>query len=267
MDKPGRVLENLCSSLQPCRMLDLVEAIVLAGGKPSDPLAQRFSVAAKTLVPYKGRPLVEYTLESLTQSGLEVIFVGPKANLYPSPKQSLPDRGGIIENLEAGLGVASANRVLVATGDMPFLTPEAVRWVLNNAPQAGFVYCVIAKETIEKRFPGMRRTYARVREGSFTGGNIVLIDKALFYSALPLLKRALALRKQPLALAQMVGFGTLLQVVLGLAAIPGLETRVSQILGVPARALVTPYAEVGVDIDKEEDLVWLEEPPSAKGSQ
>lgn len=237
-----------------------MEAIVLAGGKPSDPLAKAFGVAAKTLVPYEGRPLVEYTLEALTQSGLEVIFVGPKTSLYPSPKQSLPDQGGLVENLEAGISAAAGERVLVATGDMPFLTPEAVRWVLGNAPQAGFVYCAIRKEAVEARFPGMRRTYARVREGQFTGGNLALVDKKLFYSALPLLKRALALRKRPLALAQLIGLGTLLRVLLGQADIPGLEARVSQILGVPARALVTPYPEVGVDIDKEEDLVWLEGP-------
>lgn len=237
-----------------------MEALVLAGGKPSDPLAQAFKVAAKSLIPYRGRPLVEYTLEALTQSGLEVIFIGPKVSLYPSPQQALPDRGSLIENLEAGMAAAKGERVLVATGDMPFLTPEAVRWVLRQAPPAGFVYCVVRKEAIEAHFPGMRRTYARVQEGQFTGGNLAIVDKQLFYRALPLLRRALALRKRPLALAQLIGFGTLLRVLLGQADIPSLEARVSQILGVPARALITPYAEVGVDLDKEEDLVWLKEP-------
>jgi molybdopterin-guanine dinucleotide biosynthesis protein A len=235
-----------------------VEAIILAGGKADDPLAQKYGVANKTLVPYKGRPLVEYTLEALTGAGLETILVGAKADLKPLPKQFVPDSGGMIDNLEAGVRAAKGEKLLVSTGDMPFLTLEAVHWVLQNAPQAGFVYTVIAKETIEKRFPQMRRTYAKVKEGQFTGGNIVVIDKALFFSALPLLKRAIALRKQPLALAQIIGFGTLLSVALGQATIAGLETKVSHILGVPARALITPFAEVGVDLDKEEDLVWLE---------
>lgn len=234
-----------------------VEAIVLAGGSPQDPLAQKFAVASKTLVPYRGRPLVEYTLEALMQAGLEVILVGPPAPMNPSPKVSLPDQGSLIANLEAGLHAVQGEKVLVATGDMPFINVEAVRWVLEHAPQAGFVYTIIARPTIEQRFPGMRRTYARVREGSFTGGNIVFINKKLFFTALPLLKRALELRKKPLALAQMIGFGTLLKVLLGQAGIGELEARVSQIIGVPAKALITPYAEVGVDIDKEEDLRWL----------
>lgn len=230
---------------------------MLAGGKADDPLALKFGVASKTLVPYRGRPLVEYTLEALAQAGLEVILVGPPAPLNPPPKVFLPDHGSLVANLEAGLQAAEGEKVLVATGDMPFLSGEAVRWVLEHAPQAGFVYTIIARPTIEQRFPNMRRTYARIREGSFTGGNVVLIDKKLFYTALPLLKRALELRKKPLALAQMIGFGTLLKVLLGQADVAGLEAKVSQIIGVTARALITPYAEVGVDIDKEEDLQWL----------
>lgn len=230
---------------------------MLAGGSTDDPLAKKFGVASKTLVPYRGRPLVEYTLEALTQAGLDIILVGPPAALNPTPSQSLPDHGSLLANLEAGIHAAQGEKVLVATGDMPFLTADAVRWILQNTPQAGFVYSIIAQKTIEERFPRMRRTYARIREGSFTGGNIVLIDKKLFFTALPLLKRALKLRKNPLALAQMIGFGTLLRVLLGRADIAGLEAKVSQIIGVPARALMTPYAEVGVDIDKEEDLQWL----------
>lgn len=230
---------------------------MLAGGSANDPLAQKFGVASKTLVPYRGRPLVEYTLEALVQAGLEVILVGPSVALNPSPQRALPDHGSLLANLEAGIHAAKGGKVLVATGDMPFLHAEAVRWVLQNAPQAGFVYTIIAKSTIEQRFPGMRRTYARIREGAFTGGNLVIIDKNLFFTALPLLRRALELRKKPLALAQMIGFGTLIKVILGQADIAGLEAKVSQIIGVPARALITPYAEVGVDIDKEEDLAWL----------
>jgi len=234
-----------------------VEAIVLAGGNAGDPLAQKFGVASKTLVPYRGRPLVEYTLEALVQAGLEVILVGPSVPLNPPPQRALPDQGGLLANLEAGINAAQGSKVLVATGDMPFLQEEAVRWVLDNAPQAGFVYTIVARPTIERRFPGMRRTYARVREGYFTGGNLVIIDKKLFFTALPLLKQALELRKKPLALARMIGLGTLVKVLLGQADIAGLEARVSRIIGVPAKALITPYAEIGIDIDKEEDLRWL----------
>ncbi len=231
---------------------------MLAGGSAQDPLAQKYGVASKAWIPYRGRPLVEYTLEALDQAGLAIILVGPQAPLRPLPKVFLPDQSSLLANLEAGVQAAKGERLLVATGDMPFLSVEAVRWVLQQAPEAGFVYTIIPRSTIEQRFPGMRRTYARVREGSFTGGNIAILDKQVFLTALPLLRRAIALRKRPLALASLIGWGTLFRVLTGRADIPGLEARVSQMIGGPARALITPFAEVGVDIDKEEDLRWLE---------
>lgn len=231
---------------------------MLAGGKAEDPLAKRFAVPAKTLVPYRGRPLVEYTLEPLAQAGLGLIYVGPQVRLSPQPRVCLPDQGGMLENLEAALPAAQGEKVLVSTGDMPFLTAPAVQYVLEHAPSAGLVYCAVPKEAIEGRFPNMRRTYARLREGSFTGGNLILLDKALFATAHPLAKKAVALRKNPLALAQMIGLGTVVKFIWGSLTIGDLEQRVSRILGLPARALIVPYAEIGVDLDKEEDLVWLE---------
>ncbi|RDI95085.1 acylneuraminate cytidylyltransferase [Meiothermus sp. QL-1] len=235
-----------------------MEAIVLAGGRPDDPLAKKFGVASKALLPYRGRPLVEHTLQALQQAGLELILVGPPGAYTPAPSHHLGDQGSLLANLKAGLEAARSERVLVATGDMPLLSKEAVRWVVDNAPVAAFVYPIVPRALIEARFPGMRRTYARVREGTFTGGNLVLLDKKLFHTALPLLQQALALRKNPLALARLIGLGTLFGVLLGKASIPVLEARVSSLLKAPVRALITPYPEVGVDVDQERDLAWLD---------
>jgi hypothetical protein len=130
-----------------------------------------------------------------------------------------------------------------------------VRFVLERAPEAALVYPIVPKEAVEARFPGNRRTYARLKEGTFTGGNLLLLDKALFFQALPLARRVVALRKRPLALARLIGLDILLKLLLGRLSLPELEARARRILGVEARALVTPYPEVGVDVDKEEDLV------------
>ena len=65
----------------------------------------------------------------------------------------------------------------------------------------------------------------------------------------------MALRKRPLALARRVGGDGLLKLLLGRLSLAEVEARAQRILGVEARALVTPYPEVGVDVDREEDLV------------
>ncbi|MEN2983356.1 MAG: NTP transferase domain-containing protein [Thermus sp.] len=229
-----------------------MEAIVLGGGEEA--WARKYGVRSKALVPYRGKPLAAWVLSALAGAGLSAIYVGENPGLSPAPRLTLPDRGSLLENLEAALAHAEG-RVLVATADLPHLTPEAVRFVLERAPQAALVYPIVPKEAVEARFPHTRRTYARLREGVFTGGNLLLLEKALFYRALPLAKQAVALRKKPLALARLIGWDILLKLLLGRLSLGELEARASRILGVEARALLTPYPEVGVDVDREEELV------------
>ncbi|MGC8967075.1 MAG: NTP transferase domain-containing protein [Thermus sp.] len=229
-----------------------MEAIVLGGGREA--WAGKYGVRSKALVPYRGRPMAEWVLEALAGAGLSAIYVGENPGLSPPPRLTLPDQGSLLANLEAALAQVEG-RVLVATADLPHLTPEAVRFVLERAPEAALVYPIVPKERVEARFPGNRRTYARLREGTFTGGNLLLLDKPLFFRALPLAKEVVALRKRPLALARRIGWDILLKLLLGRLSLGELEARARRLLGVEARALITPYPEVGVDVDREEDLV------------
>jgi len=229
-----------------------MEAIVLGGGKEA--WAEKYGVRSKALVPFRGRPMAEWVLEALKGAGLSVVYVGENPGLSPAPRLTLPDQGSLLANLEAALAHVEG-RVLVATADIPHLTPEAVRFVLEKAPEAALVYPIVPKEAVEARFPGNRRTYARLREGTFTGGNLLLLDQALFFQALPLAKKVVALRKKPLALARLIGLDILLKLLLGRLSLGELEARAKRVLGVEARALLTPYPEVGVDVDREEDLV------------
>ncbi|MGC8904046.1 NTP transferase domain-containing protein [Thermus sp.] len=229
-----------------------MEAIVLGGGREA--WAGKYGVRSKALVPYRGRPMAEWVLEALAGAGLSAIYVGENPGLSPPPRLTLPDQGSLLANLEAALAQVEG-RVLVATADLPHLTPEAVSFVLERAPEAALVYPIVPKERVEARFPGNRRTYARLREGTFTGGNLLLLDKPLFFRALPLAKEVVALRKRPLALARRIGWDILLKLLLGRLSLGELEARARRLLGVEARALITPYPEVGVDVDREEDLV------------
>ncbi|WP_298628746.1 NTP transferase domain-containing protein [uncultured Thermus sp.] len=229
-----------------------MEAIVLGGGEEA--WARKYGVRSKALVPYRGRPMAEWVLSALQEAGLSAIYVGENPGLAPSPRLTLPDTGSLLGNLEAALGHAEG-RVLVATADIPHLSPEAVRFVLEKAPEAALVYPIVPKGAVEARFPHTRRTYARLREGVFTGGNLLLLHKELFFQALPLAQRVVALRKKPWALARLIGWDILLKLLLGRLTLPELEARAKRILGVEARALITPYPEVGVDVDREEDLV------------
>jgi MobA-like NTP transferase domain len=249
------------------------DAVVLGGGDPGDEFARAHGVGVKPQIELLGVPMALYVLRALRDSGRvrRVAYVGP----VPAGGEALidlrvTDHGTLLSNLEGGIealgadagalgtepSVSSATRprVLVVTADIPMLTPQMLREVLDAAPEVGLVYPIVRREVCEASYPGVRRTYARLKDGSFTGGNLFMLDPGLVGEFLPRLRQVLAARKQPLRLAGLIGPGVLLSLVLGRLSIAALEARVSTLLGVQARALITPHAAVGTDVDKDDDL-------------
>ena len=142
----------------------------------------------------------------------------------------------------------------MVTADVPLLTAIAVRDLFARDPGSALVYPVVTERACESQFPGGRRTYARVREGKFTGGNLFLVEPRLVSKFMPKLRQVIANRKNPLVLAGIIGPGILIKFLLGRVRIVELEARVSHILGVPAKALISEHAEIGFDVDKADDL-------------
>ena len=66
-----------------------------------------------------------------------------------------------------------------------------------DAPAAGLVYPEIPQAVAEARFPGQKRTYAAVREGRFTGGNMTLLTPEAVGALLTFIDRALQGPQKP----------------------------------------------------------------------
>ena len=241
-------------------------AVVLGGGDPGDAFAAAHGVAVKPLIALAGHPMGEWVLRALHDSGRigRIAYVGPLSpDMEALIDVRVTDRGTLIANLEAGVAALREGsqvqlRVMVITADVPMLTGQMLRGVLDAAPDVALVYPIVEKSVCEAAYPGVERTYAKLKDGAFTGGNLFLLDPALIGQFLPRLKAVLDARKQPLKLAGIIGPGMLLRMLLGQLRISELERRVSTILGTPVQALITPHAAVGTDVDKEEDLALAE---------
>jgi hypothetical protein len=168
-----------------------------------------------------------------------------------------------LESIERGLGLVSSERFLLATADLPYLTTEAARDLVERSrPDVMLSYPIVPSAEAERRFPGMRRTTLSLKEGRFTGGNLAVVHRELMNRSLPILKAAYAARKSPIRLAAMVGLGVLARVAfarifpatLGIAA---LESAVGRFLGAPVQAIVTAFPELGGDIDCAEQYLSL----------
>lgn len=255
---------------------DRVPAIVLAGGSALAAAAERSGARHRALIRVGGKPMLHHVTDALAGAARvgAVIVVGDvpaSAGLHADGPasagyRSIPDAGSLVENVYAGLrAVGESPRALVATCDIPFLTPEAVDdfIVRAMAAQADFVYPVVEMRLCRERFPAIRRTSVLLREGEFTGGNMVLVNTRAMAHQRERVRLAYSLRKSPARLAMVLGLSTTalfaLSLVLrrGLLTIPRLEAAVSRMMGCTARAVIVPYPEIATDIDSEQDLAAI----------
>ncbi len=237
----------------------LVAAVVLGGGSVGDALASAAGVATKALVPLGGKPLGAYVLAALQESCSvgHVTYVGACAGLEPRFDVCVPAGTTLSHSLALGLGAALAQqpaRLLVLSADIPWITPQALDRFVGNAPPADLVYPVIPQAVAEARFPGQKRTYATVREGRFTGGNMTLLTPNAVGALLTFIDRLYGGRKNPLTLAAVFGLDTAFKLLAGRVTIAELEARATKLLGVSARAYISPDATLGADVDKQEHL-------------
>lgn len=245
-----------------------IDTVVLAGDGGFD------ENISKALLPIGRRVMVDYVIEALRNCRdiARIVLVGPVdalAEIYggsellvvppeTSPLGSFAAGVAVLDEAEGpGRDLNNTFWVLACTGDIPFLTSAAVEDFLDKcrARKAHFYYPIIPRDVVEARFPGVRRTYARLQEGTFTGGNLFLLDRRILPAVLPRAEEFIRLRKKPAALARLVGFGILWKYLLGRLSVKEAEVRVSELFGVQGAAVASFYPEIGVDVDKPADLV------------
>ncbi len=244
-----------------------MNAIVLAGG-PADGVAQQQPGAPnKAFVEIDGVTLVERVLAALRASSSidRIVVVAPlRMRGHPSLARAdelRTDGVRITDSLRSGLaGWEPAENVLVVASDLPVLTGAAVDDFVNRvrALDADLVYGCVGKQTHLLRFPEVPHTWARMRDGTYCGGGIIAIKPR----AWPLLERFIerlgAARKYPFRLASLFGMDVLLRFAFGRLTISEAERRATKILGAPVRALVSPYAETAVNVDRVTDVALAE---------
>ena len=241
-----------------------VDAVILAGGDGEviDPTC-RF----KGLVPIAGKPLVEWVVDAFLDARLvnQVAVVMPTAENLGSwvdrvEKLVVSDRE-FMDNVLAGTSAFREDRpVVVATGDIPLLTGEAVDGFVAQslATGADFVYPLVRREDVEAAYPGAARTYFKLKTGSFTGGNAMLVNPLLLPRARDIGQHMFDDRKNAAALVRMAGFGFVVKFLLGRLIPQDLSGKIQEILGGTGAAVVVKSPSIAMDVDKPSDLALVE---------
>ncbi len=241
-----------------------MDAVVIAGGrpKPGDLLYEETQGNYKALLNIAGKPMIQWVLDALNGSSQvdQIVLTGLPADCGATsakPITFLPDHGGLYENIRAGAVKLlelkpQTDRFVLASSDIPGITSKMVDWVAKTALETDddVYYCVIERRVMEARYPGSRRSYLKLRDLELTGGDLNVLRASLIYTHEDIWKGLIATRKNVLKQASIIGFDVLLLAFFHLIDLNTAVNMVAKHLGIKARALICPYPEVGMDVDK-----------------
>lgn len=242
----------------------LVIAVVTAGWSPKedDPLAVHTQGRPKALIPIAGKPMIAHVVDALAGSRyiqhIVTVALDPTAEVqFSVPVAYVPDAGDLLANAEAGLQYAidhypNLEAVLLSSSDVPMITPPIVDAFIEECfhTQHDLYYSIVERSVMEARFPESRRSYVRLCEGEFAGGDILLIRPSMTLSQRDLWQNLAGARKNALRQARMVGLWPFFKLIVRRLSLAEAEERASKALNVRGRAVPFPYAEVGMDVDK-----------------
>ncbi|MEW6718410.1 MAG: nucleotidyltransferase family protein [Chloroflexota bacterium] len=241
-----------------------MDAMVAAGGvpEPGDPLYEYTQGQSKAMVDVAGKPMVQWVLDALSASkGVDrVVLVGLDAACGVACSKFLafvPDQGGLLDNVLSGMKKVvelnpQAKYVLTVSSDVPAVTAEMIDWVINIALESDVdvVYNVIEQRVMEERFPGSRRSYTKLKDAVVCGGDVNVVSTRMITAELGIWEAITAARKNVFKQAALIGYDTLLLLLMRQVTLEGALKTVSKRLGIRGRAVICPYAEIGMDMDK-----------------
>lgn len=244
-----------------------VTALVLAGQRRgTDPMAAAAGVSHKALLPVAGVPMLLRVLAalratpgvgrivaSIERPDVTLKGLGGLEDVVLRPSEASPARSAAAALAEFG------TPLLVTTADHALLTPAMVAHFLEAAPEDAAALAALARrETILAEFPESRRTWLRFRDGAFSGCNLFLLNRHEAQGVLHFWQRLEQQRKQPLAMARMLGSWTLLRYALGHLSLGGALRSLERRCGAGLAVVEMPFGAAAVDVDKPSDLTIAE---------
>ena len=245
-----------------------MDAIIIAGGipQPGEYLYEFTQGRPKALLDIAGKPMVQWVLDALGASKwidqIVLVSLSAEDGLKSSkPISYVPNQGGMLPNLRAGMQKMleinpQANHVVAVSSDIPAITPEMVDWYIERTGGTDYdvYYTVIPRQVMETRYPGSKRSYTKLKDIEVCGGDMNKIRARLTTSHEDLWEKIIDARKNALKQAALLGFDNLILLLLRRITLDEAVKRVAKRMNLTGEAVVSPYAELGMDVDKPHQL-------------
>jgi GTP:adenosylcobinamide-phosphate guanylyltransferase len=249
-----------------------MDALILAGGSTPEELASGLPTEAqntdRALILLNGRPMLAYALDALHECP-EVDRIGVVGTpgvlsfLSREHPQLLGVEAGprMIQNALTGARAlreqsGASRETLITTADVPLVKPETYSEFVRgfHEKKLDASYAIVKREVCEAQFPGGKRTYAKLKDGSYTAGNAVVVEAEALEKLASLFEEFYRARKNPIAMARILGVGFLWKALTKQLSVAQLEAHLSQIVSARFQAVEMRDASIAFDVDKIEDF-------------
>jgi hypothetical protein len=215
--------------------------------------------------------MVQWVLDALSgaRNVENVVLIGlteESGVTCTKPLTYIPNKISMIENILVGINKVleinpAAERVLMVSSDLPGITSEMVDWEIETTLplDVDLCYTVVKREVVERRYPQSRRTYVKLKDVEVCGGDLNVLHTSVVSLNPEIWERLIASRKNPVKQAAIIGFDTLFQMMFRLITLDQAVNKVTARLKLTGRAVVCPYAEVAMDVDKPNQLEMIRE--------
>jgi GTP:adenosylcobinamide-phosphate guanylyltransferase len=241
-----------------------MDAVITAGGvpEPEDLLYPYTQGEPKALLKIAGKPMAQWVLDAVSQAKTidRVVLVGldeSSAVTCQKPITFMPNQGSLLNNIRTGVYEVArinpqAEYVLVISADIPAITAEMIDWSVNTSLETDddLYYSVITREVMESRFPGSKRSFIRLKDMEVCGADMNMVRISVVAGRDEFWDKLINARKNALKQASLIGFDTLFLLLFRRLTIKKMVKVVAERIGLKGRALISPYAEVGMDVDK-----------------
>jgi len=246
-------------------------AVALAGGAlERDFRAAGYDVVNKAYLPIGDSTMLERVLKALYGSasvGRIRCVTQPDAfraafgDASAMGIEIVEPGAGVIDSVLAGLqGLAPDELVLLCATDIPLATPAAIDAFAAKvaAADADVDYGFVSRASHARRYPQIRHTWVRLREGTFCGGGISAVRAGAAPAVADAFRKLVVARKSPFKLAALISPWLIFRLLLGNVSVAEVEGRGGQILGVSVRGIMSDDPELAVNVDCLSDLRAVE---------
>lgn len=247
-------------------MASSIRVIILAAQRKglTDPLAQRFGVSHKCLVPLQGRPLIAHVADTVSSHPMvESIAISVEFDTFAAIARALDDirtEGDRFHNVIAADNIADsvilASRghegpIIVTTGDNALLSHASIDAMVDALERGDVAIAMARKDSVLRAHPrGQRRFYA-FRDGEYSNCNLYGLASSRAFAAAEIFRGGGQFAKKVNRIIK--AFGLLNLFLLRTRAITleqGLE-RIARRIGLSIGLVILPDGTQAIDVDND----------------